>query len=127
MKNFPFVINLNYKNIKFDSNREKIDLEFLIQLPSKENFQRAKEYVSNLAYTPKKQSEEIVTENIWQVHKKYIISEINSGLVIIDQHVAHERILYEEALKAFESTSMASQTLLFLKLFHFHQTILMSC
>ena len=55
----------------------------------------------------------ISTENIWQVHKKYIISEINSGLVIIDQHVAHERVLYEEALEAFESTSMASQTLLF--------------
>ena len=41
------------------------------------------------------------------------MSEVNSGLVIIDQHVAHERVLYEEALKAFESTSMASQTLLF--------------
>jgi DNA mismatch repair protein MutL len=34
-------------------------------------------------------------------------------LVIIDQHVAHERVLYEEAIKAFESTSMASQTMLF--------------
>ena len=106
--------NLNYKDIKFDSNQEKINLEVSNPItPSKENFQRAKEYVSNLADTPKKQSEEIATENIWQVHKKYIISEINSGLVIIDQHVAHERILYEEALKAFESTSMASQTLLF--------------
>ena len=55
----------------------------------------------------------IPVENIWQIHKKYIVSEINSGLVIIDQHVAHERILYEEAIKAFETTAMASQTLLF--------------
>ena len=61
----------------------------------------------------KENTTDLSTENIWQIHKKYILSEINSGLVIIDQHVAHERVLYEEALKAFESTSMASQTLLF--------------
>ncbi|MEC8915485.1 MAG: DNA mismatch repair protein MutL, partial [Candidatus Neomarinimicrobiota bacterium] len=52
-------------------------------------------------------------------HKKYILSEINSGLVIIDQHVAHERVLYEEALAAFETTAMASQTLLFSELIEF--------
>jgi DNA mismatch repair protein MutL len=50
---------------------------------------------------------------MWQVHKKYIISELNSGLVVIDQHVAHERVLYEECLQAFESKIMSSQTLLF--------------
>ena len=77
------------------------------------NLKRAREYVSQLADSQLKNIDSISTENIWQVHKKYIISEINSGLVIIDQHVAHERVLYEEALVAFESTSMASQTLLF--------------
>ena len=80
--------------------------------PSQSDIIRAKDYVSRLVDSPIEDSG-ISIENIWQVHKKYIISEINSGLVIIDQHVAHERILYEDALKAFESTSMASQTLLF--------------
>jgi len=80
--------------------------------PSQSDIMRAKDYVSRLVDSPIEDSS-ISIENIWQVHKKYIISEINSGLVIIDQHVAHERILYEDALKAFESTSMASQTLLF--------------
>ena len=51
--------------------------------------------------------------HVWQIHNKYLITEITSGILVIDQHVAHERVLYEEALKAFESTSMASQTLLF--------------
>ena len=83
------------------------------------NLQRAKEYVSRLAETPFDEQEPIATENIWQIHKKYILSEINSGLVIIDQHVAHERVLYEEALAAFETTAMASQTLLFSELIEF--------
>ena len=82
-------------------------------IPSKGDILRARDYVTKLAETPVNNQQSIATENIWQIHKKYIVSEVNSGLVIIDQHVAHERILYEDALKAFESTSMASQTLLF--------------
>jgi|TARA_B100001750_G_scaffold120713_1_gene95722 DNA mismatch repair protein MutL len=79
---------------------------------------RAKDYASNLAI-PGTETDNIIIDRIWQIHSKYIISEINSGLVIIDQHVAHERVLYEEAMMAFESTSMASQTLLFPELLEF--------
>ena len=79
---------------------------------------RAKDYASKLAI-PGTEADNIIIDRIWQIHSKYIISEINSGLVIIDQHVAHERVLYEEAMMAFESTSMASQTLLFPELLEF--------
>ena len=79
---------------------------------------RAKDYASSLAI-PGTETDNIIIDRIWQIHSKYIISEINSGLVIIDQHVAHERVLYEEAMMAFESTSMASQTLLFPELLEF--------
>ncbi|RMH65706.1 MAG: hypothetical protein D6677_01755, partial [Calditrichaeota bacterium] len=34
----------------------------------------------------------------WQLQRTYILSEIKSGLVIIDQHLAHARILYEATL-----------------------------
>lgn len=50
---------------------------------------------------------------IYQLHKKYILAQIRSGLMIIDQHVAHERILYERALKRFTSQNPSSQQLLF--------------
>jgi DNA mismatch repair protein MutL len=50
---------------------------------------------------------------IFQLHNKYILAQIRSGLLIIDQHVAHERILYERALKRFASEDPASQQLLF--------------
>ncbi|MEO8167247.1 MAG: hypothetical protein ABI623_03310, partial [bacterium] len=50
---------------------------------------------------------------IWQLHNKYILTPIEGGLMIVDQHVAHERILYEQALRRFDNNSPASQHLLF--------------
>jgi DNA mismatch repair protein MutL len=51
--------------------------------------------------------------DLWQLHRKYILSQIKSGLTIIDQHVAHERILYEKALRAIETQAGSAQQLLF--------------
>ncbi len=48
-----------------------------------------------------------------QLHNRYILSQIKSGLTIIDQHVAHERILYEKALQSRKLHSGQSQQLLF--------------
>ena len=57
---------------------------------------------------------ERVSVNFWQIHNRYILSEIRSGMVIIDQHVAHERILYERISKVFrEERREAGQKLLF--------------
>ncbi|MBS4033573.1 MAG: DNA mismatch repair endonuclease MutL [Ignavibacterium sp.] len=53
------------------------------------------------------------TTFITQLHNKYIISQIKSGLMIIDQHVAHERILYEKILNRLEANMPFSQHLLF--------------
>lgn len=49
----------------------------------------------------------------YQIHKKYIVSPIKSGLVIIDQHRAHQRVLYECILKNITLQQAASQQLLF--------------
>jgi DNA mismatch repair protein MutL len=56
---------------------------------------------------------------IIQLHNKYILSQIRSGLMIIDQHVAHERILYEKALRKIEANLPFSQQLLFPKTLEF--------
>jgi len=58
-------------------------------------------------------------KNIWQIHNKYIITEITSGLIIIDQHVAHERILYESAKENLEQKGITSQKMLFPKVVKF--------
>jgi len=80
--------------------------------------ERAKSYASDLAIQ-KEKTNNIDVENIWQVHKKYVVSEITSGLVIIDQHVAHERILFEEAMNSFEEGNSSSQSLLFPEMIDF--------
>ena len=92
----------------FDLNSSSnLDIKF------KPAIDRAKSYASQLASRPEPNSGKVDLENIWQVHSKYIVSPISSGLVIIDQHVAHERVLFEEAMAAFDNNPMSAQTLLF--------------
>ncbi|MET3875145.1 MULTISPECIES: DNA mismatch repair endonuclease MutL [Chitinophaga] len=48
-----------------------------------------------------------------QVHQQYILSQIKSGFILIDQQAAHERILYERYQRALQETPMATQQSLF--------------
>ncbi|MCC6348159.1 MAG: DNA mismatch repair endonuclease MutL [Candidatus Eisenbacteria bacterium] len=50
---------------------------------------------------------------LWQLHRTYILAPVRGGLVIIDQHAAHERILYELARAKLEGREGAAQRLLF--------------
>jgi DNA mismatch repair protein MutL len=50
---------------------------------------------------------------LWQVHDTYILAETRGGLLIIDQHSAHERILFQQLMEAFDRGGQASQRLLF--------------
>jgi len=58
-------------------------------------------------------SEPVEVVALWQLHNKYILSQIKSGLAIIDQHAAHERILFERAMRYFRNPPNPSQHLLF--------------
>jgi DNA mismatch repair protein MutL len=59
-----------------------------------------------------KESEQSVTKT-YQIHKKYIVSPIKSGMIIVDQQRAHQRILYEQFLTNMTVQHASSQQLLF--------------
>jgi DNA mismatch repair protein MutL len=50
---------------------------------------------------------------LWQALDTYVLAETREGLLIIDQHSAHERILFERLMRAFEGEGQEAQRLLF--------------
>ena len=56
---------------------------------------------------------EHAVQNVYQIHKKYIVSPIKSGMVIVDQQRAHQRVLYEQFLTNMTVHQASSQQLLF--------------
>ena len=47
-----------------------------------------------------------------QVHETYIVSQTNDGVVVTDQHAAHERLVYERMKNALAESGVARQALL---------------
>ncbi len=51
--------------------------------------------------------------DLWQLADTYILTPVKGSLMILDQHAAHERILYEEAIRNLQGPSASSQQVLF--------------
>lgn len=65
---------------------------------------------------PSKQEDttfEPIQKQLMQVHQRYIVSQIKSGVMLVDQQAAHERILYERFLTHLDDRKGASQQSLF--------------
>jgi len=61
------------------------------------------------------ENDKIEIDDLWQIDNKYILTRLKDGVIIIDQHVAHERILYDSAIRGLQESAAESQTVLFPK------------
>ena len=69
---------------------------------------------TDLTETPAEPKEETnSTVHYLQVNQSYIVTTVKSGLLVIDQHLAHARVLFEKFLKEMENHSGVSQQELF--------------
>jgi DNA mismatch repair protein MutL len=59
-----------------------------------------------------------VEAGLWQLHDRFILAQTGRGLAIIDQHSAHERILYEEVVADLREGERPAQRLLFPLVLH---------
>jgi len=54
-----------------------------------------------------------ITNKTYQVHQKYILSVVKSGVLYVNQNLAHQRVLYEDLLTKMTIEDTSSQQLLF--------------
>ncbi|TQD35422.1 DNA mismatch repair endonuclease MutL [Haloflavibacter putidus] len=105
-----FSPNFKKENKSWEALYTSVDFE---KNTGEDNFSKVEfesEEVTGSLFDSEKQSS---SGRTFQLQKKYIISALKNGMVVIDQHRAHTRILYEDLLKNITVEAAISQQLLF--------------
>ncbi len=93
-------------NISNATNLQQENLAFAINDQAPASIDRTSEFQPEYISFP-------LGSAIAQLHKTYIISQTENGLIIIDQHAAHERLIYEELKNKLANKNVKTQTHLF--------------
>lgn len=112
----------NYKERTTESsNWESLYVNLKTDTQEVEAFNFEAEAVSGSLFIENENEVEETQSRTYQIQKKYIITPIKSGLIVIDQQRAHQRILYEQYLTNMTVQNASSQKLLFPLELHFSQ------
>ena len=101
----PFVSEPKQKEISFPFQRDETSWETLYASMEPQN-------IDNQTTLFDRQNE-TDTGKTFQIQKKYLLSSIKSGMVLIHQSLAHQRVLYEDFLESITVKEAVSQQLLF--------------
>lgn len=106
--------NIAFKT--YESRMNEIPVAEKFKIPEHQRFEYEKEF-------PPVQQDEIKNdENVFtqvesapsfQIHQQYIVAQIKSGFIVIDQQAAHERVLYEKYLHQLQNKKHHTQQQLF--------------
>ncbi len=125
----PFKVTSGFDTASKETSRERSNNEnweklydFKMETPSFESDQDEEEINQNeyiepeVEITEEPEQQEAFSQNtgkLFQVHNRFIVSNVKSGIMIVDQQKAHERYLFELMLEKLENQEGASQQLLF--------------
>ncbi len=73
---------------------------------------------SSSAQLPINKIEQVSGQQYIQLQNRYIVSQVQSGLMVIDQHRAHTLVLYERYLAQISNHTIAAQNILFPDVLH---------
>ena len=106
----PFNMNPRREENSYRSLEKKGDKNWETLYKNEPNLESVQQ---NLIPEQESETNKIDDTRFFQVHNKYILTNVRSGLMLIDQQKAHERILYEKYLQELENKQPASQQQLF--------------
>lgn len=125
----PPVIKTNPDFNPFEKSSSPHPFESPIEKSNKRNWQKLyDEYLNKNLQAQSKSTgrgEKLFSENpdnnalaadklkMIQLHNRFIITTVKSGIMLIDQQAAHERILYEKFMRYLENNKSTSQQMLF--------------
>lgn len=109
-REIPFLRNTGESR---QSNPIPKNWDTLYEISKKETITQQDLHIEKLIAVDEQEISKTTERQFFQIHNRFIMSQIKSGFMLINQQAAHERILYERFLQQLETHSGVSQQSLF--------------
>jgi DNA mismatch repair protein MutL len=112
-------VNTNFNPFESKPRQTQNSISFPYKREEKPNpnwekiYQPSNDFQSETIKSEPQQGAPVESKKVFQLHKKYILSHIRSGFIVVSQKRAHERILIDRLTLQLENHKSSSQQLLF--------------